>query len=347
MNPTRVMVVEDSPTVRALLCEIISHDPRLQVCAAAKSGEEALRLLERTAPDVVSLDIQLPGMNGLEVAERIMSRRPTPIVVIAASDTACEQALSVQALAAGALSVVEKPRGVATEAYYALAGKICTQLAIMSQVRVVRQRSRQAARPRRTAPPSSGKIEALGIVCSTGGPPALVKIFSSLGERFPAPILLVQHITPSFLPGFASWLAGACPFAVEIVSASTALCPGVIYVAAPELHLRASRSAACAVRGEPVAGHRPSGSVLFESLAEELGSRAIGVLLTGMGEDGAEGLLALKKAGGYTLAESESTAVVYGMPAAAVLLDAVRESLPLDAIAARLKELITFDGVAV
>lgn len=350
MNPIRVMLVEDSPTVRALLCEIIARDPRLEVCAAANSGEEALRLLERISPDIVSLDIQLPGMNGLEVAERIMSGRPTPIVVIAASDTTGEQALSVQALAAGALSVVEKPRGATSaKAYDGLAAKICTQLAIMSQVKVVRQRFPRLVRPPwPPAPnPSPGRFEVLGIACSTGGPPALVSLFGSLGAGFPAPILLVQHITPSFLPGFASWLAGACPFAVEIVNGTNTLRPGVVYVAPAERHLKASRSAAFAAHGEPVDGHRPSGSILFESLANEFGPQAIGVLLTGMGEDGARGLLALKNAGGYSLAESESSAVVYGMPAAAVQLDAVRESLPLDGIAARVKELVMFSEVAV
>lgn len=349
MTPIRVMVVEDSPTVRALLCEIIARDRRLQVCASAESGEQALRLLEGASPDVISLDIRLPGMNGLAVAERVMSRQPTPIVVVAASDSSGEQALSVEALAAGALSVVEKPRGASAGAYYALAEKICTQLAIMSQVKVVRRRFHGAAHALRgmSLLPSPGRFEVLGIVCSTGGPPALVKIFSGLEEPFPLPILLVQHITPAFLPGFASWLASACPFAVEIVSGQSVLRPGVVYLAAPEFHLRASRTAAHAVRGEPVAGHRPSGSVLFKSLAEEFGPRALGALLTGMGEDGADGLLALKNAGGYTLAESESTAVVYGMPAAAVRLKAVRESLPLDGIAARLKQIIASNEVAV
>ena len=350
MSPTRVMVVEDSPTVRELLCEIIARDPRLEVCAAVKNGEEALRLLERVSPDIVSLDINLPGMNGLEVAERIMSEQPTPIVVIAASDTAGEQTLSLQALAAGALSVVEKPRGAtAAHAYDALSARICTHLAIMSQVKVVRQRHRRSPRlpDSGLALPASGPFAALGIVCSMGGPPSLVRIFNSLGAEFPLPILLVQHITPLFLSGFASWLAGAGPFAVETVTGKRTLRPGTIYVAAPDLHLRATRAGVDAVGGEPVDGHRPSGSVLFESLAAEFGPRAIGALLTGMGEDGALGLLALKRAGGYTLTESKNTAVVYGMPAAAVGLQAERESLPLDEIASRIKELTALRGAAV
>ena len=349
MSAIRVMVVEDSPTVSALLCEIIGGDPRLEVCATAHSGEAALRLLERVAPDVISLDIQLPGMSGLELAERVMSQRPTPIVVVAASDTAGDQTLSMRALAAGALAVVEKPRGGASsEAYYGLAKRICTQLAIMSQVKVVRQRIRGASRPPSAAPEASwpGRFEAVGIACSTGGPQALVQIFAGLGPAFRAPILLVQHITPSFLSGFAAWLADVCPLRVEVVASRRELRPGTIYMAAPDLHLKACEGFACGVRGDPVGGHRPAGDVLFDSLAGELGPRAIGVLLTGMGQDGAEGLLALKNAGGYTLAESESTAVVYGMPAAAVRLAAERESLPLDRIAGRLRELVMLEEEA-
>jgi two-component system chemotaxis response regulator CheB len=350
MSAIRVMVVEDSPTVNAFLCDIIRADPRLDLCAAAQSGEEALRLIERVAPDVISLDIRLPGMSGLELAEHVMSRRPTPIVVVAASETAGEQALSVRALAAGALSVVDKPGGgPSPEAYRALADKICTQLAIMSQVKVVRQRFRAPALRAGAAapPPAPGMFEAVGIVCSTGGPQALVKIFSGLGMDFGASILLVQHITPSFFAGFAAWLASACPLPVEIVAGRSKMVAGRIYLAAPDLHLKASRGVAYAEPGEPVAGHRPSGTALFQSLAEHLGPRAVGALLTGMGEDGAEGLLTLKKAGGYTLVENERTAVVYGMPAAAARLEAERESLSLDEIARRLRELVMFGEAAV
>ena len=353
MNPARVMVVEDSPTIRAFLCDIIARDSRLEVCAAACSGEEALRLLRRVRPDVVSLDIQLPGIDGLRVAERIMSEDPTPIVVVAASSAAGAQTLSMRALAAGALAVVEKPRVSSPEEYETLSSRICTQLAIMSQVRVVRQRFRRtspAAPALRDAPAvgtGHGHPKVLAIVASTGGPPALVKLLGGLGADFPLPILLVQHVSPSFVQGFSSWLAGVVPFAVEIVATSSALRPGVIYLTSSGHHLKVTATAAWAARGEPVAGQRPSGSVLFQSVAEAFGEDSLGVLLTGMGEDGAAGLLELRRAGAFTIAEHESTTVVHGMPGAAERLQAVCESLPLPEIAPRLRELGLLESAAV
>jgi two-component system chemotaxis response regulator CheB len=259
----------------------------------------------------------------------------------------------MRALAAGALAVVEKPRVSSPEEYETLSSRICTQLAIMSQVRVVRQRFRRTdpAPPAFRSAPAVGNgqchPQVLAIVASTGGPPALVKLFSSLGEDFPLPILLVQHVSPSFVLGFASWLAGVVPFAVEIVTTSSALRPGVIYLASWEHHLKATATAAWAARGEPVAGQRPSGSVLFQSVAQTFGEDSIGVLLTGMGEDGAAGLLELRRAGAFTIAEHESTAVVHGMPGAAERLQAVCESLPLPEIAPRLRELALLETAAV
>jgi two-component system chemotaxis response regulator CheB len=315
-----------------------------------------LRLLKRIHPDVVSLDIQLPGIDGLQVAERIMADNPTPIVVVAASTASGEQTLSMLALASGALSVVEKPRVSSPEEYELLSARICTQLSIMSQVRVVRQRFRRTVGEvggakatvqhlaARTAP---GCPKVLAVVASTGGPPALVKLFGGLGPDFPLPILLVQHVSPAFNQGFSSWLASVVPFTVEIVVSSSFLRPGVIYLAGADHHLKATVLAAWTSQDEPVGGQRPSGSVLFHSVAEAFGEHALGVLLTGMGEDGAEGLRAMRNAGAYTVAEHESTTVVHGMPGAAERLGAVCESLPLHDIAVRLKELALHENAAV
>jgi two-component system chemotaxis response regulator CheB len=179
----------------------------------------------------------------------------------------------------------------------------------------------------------------LGIVASTGGPSALAQLLSRLGSDFPLPILLVQHITGSFLAGFASWLESACPFSVAMVRDRVVPAAGTVYLSMQDRHLRMERGGLRVDAGDPVCAQRPSGSVLFESMAKTLGSGALGVLLTGMGEDGAEGLLQIRNRGGYTIAEDESTAVVYGMPAEAVRLGAVCESLPLPAIAPRILEI--------
>jgi two-component system, chemotaxis family, protein-glutamate methylesterase/glutaminase len=340
MNQIRVLIVEDSKVVRELLEHIIQEDPRLRVVGSVESGEEALRILDRAAPDVISMDVRLPGMDGFETTLRIMSHRPTPIVVVSASVEHEDLRITMNALDAGALTVLEKPSGTTSLEYESIAKRLCTQLAIMSQVKVVRRRNsapRRALQHFNVQPNASYRI--LGIVSSTGGPHALSQILSRLGPDFPLPIVLVQHITSSFLEGFASWLASVCPFGVEIVRGSAIPARGKIYMAARDRHLRVRRGTLEVDAGDPVCAQRPSGTVLFDSMANTLGSSALGVLLTGMGEDGAEGLLRLRRNGAYTIAEDESTAVVYGMPKEAVRLGAVCESLPLPSIAGRLLEL--------
>jgi two-component system chemotaxis response regulator CheB len=341
MKRIRVLIVEDSKVIREFLEHIIGNDPRLEIVGAVGSAEQALLILDRASPDVISMDIRLPGMNGFEATQRIMAERPTPIVVVSASVEKEDLRITMNALQAGALTVLEKPVGTSSAEYEALAERLCTQLAIMSQVKVVRRRgtARPTHRLERPLVPHPGGPRMLGIVTSTGGPSALVQLLGGLRSDFPLPILLVQHITSSFLEGFGSWLEGACPFSVVIVRDRVVPARGKVYVAAQDRHLRLERGGLQVDAGDPVCAQRPSGTVLFESMANTLGAGALAVLLTGMGEDGAKGLLQIRKAGGYTVAEDDSTAVVYGMPAAAVHLGAVRESLPLPAIAPRILEL--------
>ena len=344
MNQIRVLIVEDSRVVRQLLEHIIEQDPRLRVVGSVESGEEALRVLDRAAPDVISMDVRLPGMDGFEATQRIMSLRPTPIVVVSASVEREDLRITMNALDAGALTVLEKPSGTTSSEYESIAKRLCTQLAIMSQVKVVRRRTSKALARRHNenhpAPfPVPPDYRMLGIVSSTGGPHALSQILTRLGSDFPLPVVLVQHITSSFLEGFASWLGSICPFEVEVVKGTSVPARGKIYMAARDRHLRVGRGILGVDAGEPVCAQRPSGTVLFDSMAKALGGSALGVLLTGMGDDGAEGLLHLRRSGAYTIAEDESTAVVYGMPKEAVRLGGVCESLPLPAIAGRLLEL--------
>jgi two-component system chemotaxis response regulator CheB len=341
MKKIRVLIVEDSRVIRQFLEHIIAQDPRLETVGAVETAEEALEIMERVSPDVISMDIRLPGMNGFEATRRIMQERPTPIVVVSASVEREDLQITMNALRAGALTVLEKPAGVTSSGYAALAERLCTQLAIMSQVKVVRRRveSRSVVRVDRRVGGASAGYQVLGIASSTGGPSALVQLLGGLGAEFSLPILVVQHIASSFLEGFAAWLDGVCPFSVEIVRDRSLMLPRKIYLAAQDHHLRAHNGHIRVDRGQPVCAQRPSGTVLFESIANAYGSRAMGVILTGMGDDGAEGLLRLRQGGGYTIAEDESTAVVYGMPAEAVRLGAVQESLPLLAIAPRILEL--------
>ncbi|HWF09210.1 MAG TPA: chemotaxis protein CheB [Bryobacteraceae bacterium] len=337
-----MLVVEDSPVTRQLLEHIIGGDPRFEIAAAVATAEEALRIVDRVAPDVISMDIRLPGMNGFEATERIMRARPTPVVVVSAADGP-DAPLSMNALRAGALTVLEKPRGVTSAGYHALAERLCTQLALMSEVKVIRRHADSrplAARHPLNIPTHTNTWKILGIVASTGGPNALLRLLDGFGPAFPLPILLVQHIARAFLEGFASWLESVTSFHVELVRDRAPLEAGKIYMAAPDRHLVAAGNYAVGGAGPPVGAQCPSGTVLFESMSASFGPAALGILLTGMGDDGALGLLRLRQSGGWTIAEDESTAVVYGMPAEAVRLGAVSESLPLPAIAPRILSLM-------
>ncbi|MBF0562845.1 MAG: chemotaxis-specific protein-glutamate methyltransferase CheB [Alphaproteobacteria bacterium] len=341
----RVLIVEDSLVVRELLRYIVGSDPRLEVAAVVASAEEALEVIDSIAPDVISLDIRLPGMNGLDATVAIMSRRPTPVVVVSAAVQDEELNIAMNALRAGALSVVEKPVGTSHDAYAAMARHLCTQLVIMSEVKVVRQAVRRGlafTSPQSSAAPDAVPPRMVGLVASTGGPNALVQILTDLKAGFPVPVLMVQHITPIFLDGFVAWLAANTPFRVVVAEDGQLPQAGCAYLAPAERHLEVDGAGRLHVTGgAPVDGHQPSGTVLLRSMAAAFPGRTLGVLLTGMGSDGAQGLLRIRQTGGHTIAESEATAVVYGMPAAAVRIGGVSESLPLPAIGPRVLALVT------
>jgi two-component system chemotaxis response regulator CheB len=355
MKRIRVLIVEDSAVIRELLKHLIERDSRLEVCAAVSSAEAALSIVERVAPDVISLDIRLPGMDGLEATRRIMSLKPTPIVVVSAAVESEEMKIAMRALEAGALAVLEKPVGTNHKDYEEMAGRLCTQLAIMSQVRVLRQILGGRAFARAGLPscitssawtPAVGLdsrpavFEILGVACSTGGPGALVELLGGLGAAFPLPILAVQHMTPGFMEGFVSWLTGVCPFVVKAAVGGEIPVSGILYMAPTDRHLCIESGILKLSSEALVCGQRPSGTILFQSMARNLGPKALGVVLTGMGEDGATGLLQIRRAGGYTIAEDPSTALVSGMPSAAVVLGAAREVLRLADIAPRLRQLV-------
>lgn len=346
------MIVEDSRVIRQFLEYIIGSDPRLEVVAAVQSAEDALRNLNRVAPDVISMDIHLPGISGLEATRQIMEQKPTPIVVVSGSLPSHELQSSMNALRIGALSVVEKPVGTTHDDYKALAERLCTQLAIMSQVKVIRQRFNGQGRrsnakaARRTVNRAqctrhqAQPLRMIGIVASTGGPRALQSVFGALPPEFPLPIALVQHITAGFHHGFVQWLDQTCPLCVVTAEHRQTAVAGHVYVAPPDYHLHVDRSQLLLRRGEPVSAQRPSGTVLLESMATSLKGQAMGIVLTGMGDDGADGLSSIRRAGGFTLAEDESTAVVFGMPAVAARLGAVCEQLPLERIGPRMLDLV-------
>ena len=347
----RVMVVEDSPVIQHLLGFIISADPRLEVCGTFPSGEAAIAAIARLHPDVISMDIRLPGMDGLEATRVIMSRHPTPIVVIADAVEDRSLHISMNALRSGALSVVEKPAGFAHADHAAIADTIRTQLYIMSQVPVIRQRD-IGGRADAAEPPvvdDRGRVRPTmaAIVASTGGPAALARVLGGLPPAFPLPVLVVQHMGPAFMAGFAAWLDSIVPQTVAVAVHNEAPRAGHVYVAPGDQHLSVAADGSLRLGHEPpMNGQRPSGTILFQSMARMLGPRGLGVLLTGMGEDGAEGMLAMRRAGAMTITEDESTAVVYGMPATAVRLGASGLALPLGRVAGAMMRAADVEGKA-
>jgi two-component system chemotaxis response regulator CheB len=333
----RVLIVEDSKVAAIQLEQVLAEDGRFEVVGVAGSGEDALALMPRLGPDIVLMDVQLPGMDGVETTRRIMQTRPTPIVITSASISNPTVTVSLEALKAGALSVAEKPLGRRRDEFPRLARRLCQQLAIMSEVRVVPQRH-PAARPLIQAgggtarSRSTARYEILGMVASTGGPAALAKVLGALPREFPLPVAVVQHIGAEFTEGFAAWLDSQVPMAVRLACHGEGLAPGHVYVAPGGCHLIAGQDMLMLSREPPVGGQRPSGTMLLRSIAASFAERAIGVVLTGMGDDGAAGLLAMRQSGAHTIAQDEASAVVYGMPAVAARTGAARLQLPLDAI---------------
>jgi two-component system chemotaxis response regulator CheB len=338
----RVLVAEDSLTARTLLLEILSSDPEIQVVGQAKNGFEAVELATRLRPDLVTMDVHMPEMDGLQATKEIMIAAPTPIVLITGSSGARGVEGSMHALRAGALEVMAKPPGPGSPGFEEAARKLIATVKAMSQVKVVRH-FRPAARtvPVRPAAESDSPGRVVAIATSTGGPAALLRLLEALPGDFAAPILVVQHISPGFAPGLVSWLNTVCDLHVKLAEHGEILRPHTVYLAPDGQHLGVSRRPAVSLSdAPPVGGFRPSGTALFESVARVFGAEATAVILTGMGQDGVAGLRAVRQAGGRILAQDEQSCVVYGMPGAAVAAGVVDEVLSLEDIAARLTEIV-------
>jgi two-component system chemotaxis response regulator CheB len=303
------------------------------------------------APDVICMDVRLPGMNGIEATRRIMEEFPTPIIVVAADLRSETINKSMEALRAGAMAVVEKPTVESVDAYKAMARSLCNQFVNLSRVKVVRQRFNGTPWKRSevlSPPPASlaphrfaSEIEVVGVAASTGGPAAVAHLLQGLEADLSTPVLLVQHMGSEFLQGYAAWLNSLCLQTVALASNFESPQPGHVYVAPGQHHLTFEQGKMRLIRdGGKGHNHVPSGDVLFASLAASVGPRAVGVLLTGMGDDGARGLLQMREAGAHTIVQDRTTSAVYGMPAAAVALGAAQEELPIGAIAPRVAEIV-------
>lgn len=343
----KVLVADDSPVTRMVLLHVLGSDPTLQVIGTVTDGQEALDFLASGGrPDVVLMDIHMPRLDGFEATRRIMETHPLPIVICTATDDPRELAVAFRSMEAGAVACVEKPLGTGTPEHEARVQNLLQTLRLMSEVKVVRRWARArtpgAAVPSE-APKTRNGVRLVGIGASTGGPPVLQTILSSLPKEFPAPILIVQHIARGFLPGMVEWLNQTTGLRIHIATHGATMLPGHAYIAPDDFHMGLAAGTGIAAGGRlilarepPENGLRPSVSYLFRSLADHCGAGAVGVLLTGMGKDGAAELKLMRDRGAVTIAQDRDSSVVHGMPGEAILLGAAQHVLPADRIAGAL-----------
>ncbi|HID06318.1 MAG TPA: chemotaxis response regulator protein-glutamate methylesterase [Armatimonadetes bacterium] len=335
----RVLVVDDSAFARRALQRMLETDSDIEVIGTARNGEQALQLISELDPDVITLDIMMPGMDGLAVLRRLMHTHPVPVVLV--SSLSRESVIhSLTALESGAVDIVEKPTSLASDELYQLVGELVAKVKAASRLKGVLRLPRISTRvPVKryvsvTTVPSRADVVAIG--SSTGGPTALMSLLPQLPADFPAAILIAQHMPKAFTAPFAERLNSNCALTVREARDGEKVEPGVVLVAPGDRHMVVQRSSMGIIvrttkepRNAPCV---PSVDVLFESVANVYGRRAIGVILSGMGRDGAIGMRAIKERNGQTIAQDEATSTVFGMPKAAIDMGVVDAVVPIERI---------------
>jgi two-component system chemotaxis response regulator CheB len=328
----RVLLAEDSAVVREYLIALLQEDPDLRLVGIARDGQEAVEQAIRLRPDLILMDVHMPRLNGLEATREIMARVPIPIVLISSSLSREEATLGFEAIKAGALTVIDKPPGLDHPLQPERAESLLRTVKVMAEVKVVRRWARHAPARRwaeslsSVSTPAPGRrVRLVAIGASTGGPAVLAEILGALPADLLAPVLVVQHIAPGFAAGLAEWLAQGARLAVRLAASLDPLVPGTVHIAPEGTQVAVTSDGRIRLLpdgGED--GFRPSVSHLFHSIARAYGADALGVLLTGMGRDGADGLLQMRRAGAVTIAQDEETSVVFGMPRKAIRLEAAQ-----------------------
>ena len=342
-----VLIADDSPVARDHLRFLLESDPDIRVKAVARDGGEAVELAQRHQPDVITMDVHMPRVDGIAATRQIMASCPTRILIVSASWSPGDTEKAFQAMQIGALAVVEKPRGIAHPNGQHAADELVRMVKLMAEVRVVGRRGPsfpaapdlRSPRPQAAAPTT---LHAVAIGASTGGPPALQTLLAGLPRPFPLPLLIVQHIAAGFLPGLVDWLTKATGLPVHIATGGDRPLPGHAYLAPDGVHMGLSSTGRILLsRTEPENGLRPAVSYLFRSVADRCGAGCMGVLLTGMGKDGAGELKLMCDRGAVTIAQDEETSVVHGMPGEAIRLGGATHVLPMEQIATTLADLVS------
>ncbi|MDH5300606.1 MAG: chemotaxis-specific protein-glutamate methyltransferase CheB [Gammaproteobacteria bacterium] len=341
----KVLIAEDTQVVAQVIRYVLEQVGDIEIVGIAENGAQAVELVRTCQPDIVTMDIHMPVLNGLDAIRQIMAECPVPIVVVSATVNAAQQYDSFEAIESGALALLPKPPSIDSAAFVEYCALLVNTVRAMAEIKVVRRK--RESMPRVTAPLNkmssalvTRKLVLLG--ASTGGPHAVREILQGLPANYPCPVVIVQHITSGFLDGLIAWLRSKCALKIKVASNGEVLQAGSVYFAPDNVHLEldavGDQIVARYSDAAPVNGFRPSIDRLFGSIEPGLARGVVAAVLTGMGGDGARGLLALKSSGALTLAQDEQSSVVYGMPAVAVQIGAAMQVLSLEGIAAVLAD---------
>lgn len=338
----RVVIADDSLVAREMLAQILMSESDIEVVGQAKDGLEAVEMVERLRPDLVTMDIHMPKLDGLGATEKIMAFTPTPILVVSSSVYGEGMGRAFDALTLGALEVIKKPEARDWADLDRIGRDVIRKVRILANVRVIThirgRHGAQASSPGVTDSQTRRSLIAIG--SSTGGPSALLEVLGRLPANLPVPVVVAQHIADGFIPGLVGWLDSGCPMKIVAAEDGKHIEPGVVYFAPTGRNMVVDGMTVRFQDPGPSQLYIPSADTLFESAAHSHGRRAVGVILTGMGADGAEGLKLMRNQGAATIAQNEETCTVFGMPKAAIEIGAAAKVLPVNGIAEALEKLL-------
>jgi two-component system, chemotaxis family, protein-glutamate methylesterase/glutaminase len=339
----KVLIVDDSQTVQCFLSELLNSDPEIEVIGTVGSGQEALKFVSKNIPDVITMDLEMPKMSGLDVTRQIMETHPIPIVIVSENLESQNTSQAFQVIDAGAVAAIAKPHMSQSADFAAMAKDLIQTVKTMAEIKLVRRRSnleRKTLTLSAAGKPISSNIEVIAIGASTGGPPILCRLLQSLPDTFPVPIVIAQHIAPGFTSGLSDWLKRSSSIKVKVAEAGETLQSGIVYLAPDDKNMSVSiHKRVSLATPQNHKGACPSVSQLFQSVCDSFGAKAVGIILTGMGSDGAVELKRMRDRGAITIAQDEASCVVFGMPAEAIKLGAAVHILSPDKIASMLRDL--------